>query len=93
MLMADPAVLSNLIDRYESLREALAAGPADPAGAADESHTELRRRIDDVSYTLCVSTGTRDVAAALAAARRRVDASGRPAVGSTPPRGKVTLVS
>lgn len=92
MLMADPAVLSNLIDRYESLREALATGPADSAGAADESHTELRRRIDDVSYTLCVSTGTRDIAAAVAAACRRVDASGRPAAGGAPFQAEVTLV-
>ncbi|MFD6419932.1 DUF5133 domain-containing protein [Streptomyces sp. NPDC060194] len=57
MLMAHPTVLRNLVDRYESLR---AAPKLDRAG---------RRRLEDTVYTLCVSTGTRDVEAALAQAR------------------------
>jgi hypothetical protein len=62
MLMAHPAVLRNLIDQYEALRVL----------HAEDGSEEVRRRLDDVSYTLCVSTGTRDIDAALAAARRRL---------------------
>ncbi|MEU9852426.1 DUF5133 domain-containing protein [Streptomyces sp. NPDC047974] len=62
MLMAHPAVLRGLIEQYE----ALAALRAQNGGA------EVRRRMDDLAYTLCVSTGTRDVDAALIAARHRL---------------------
>ncbi|MEJ8633094.1 DUF5133 domain-containing protein [Streptomyces sp. NPDC006475] len=62
MLMAHPAVLRNLIEQYETLKVLHAE-----AGSA-----EVRRRMDDVAYTLCVSTGTRDVDAALIAARHRL---------------------
>ncbi|MET9778749.1 DUF5133 domain-containing protein [Streptomyces sp. NPDC006367] len=62
MLMAHPAVLKDLVERYEALR----------ALHAEKGDEEARRRLDDVSYTLCVSTGTRDVGSALAAARHRV---------------------
>ena len=67
MLMAHPAVLTNLIEQYESQR-ALHAGAGSP---------DVRRRMDDVTYTLCVSTGTRDIDAALAAVRRRLAATRR----------------
>ncbi|MFD3454273.1 DUF5133 domain-containing protein [Streptomyces sp. NPDC058691] len=60
MLMAHPAVLNDLVDRYETL---CLLDPADPA---------VRRRLEDVSYTLCVATGTSDVDAALIAARLRL---------------------
>jgi hypothetical protein len=60
--MAHPAVLKDLVEQYESLR-ALHAENGSPAA---------RRRMDDVAYTLCVSTGTRDVDAALVVARRRL---------------------
>ncbi|MFJ4781891.1 DUF5133 domain-containing protein [Streptomyces sp. NPDC088794] len=62
MLMAHPAVLKDLVEQYETLC-ALHAENGSPAA---------RRRMDDVAYTLCVSTGTRDVDSALAAARRRL---------------------
>ncbi|MEV6794456.1 DUF5133 domain-containing protein [Streptomyces sp. NPDC051320] len=63
MLMAHPAVLEGLLDQYEALG----------ALHADQGDTEdARRRMEDVIYTLCVSTGTRDIGAALAAARRRL---------------------
>ncbi|MER6205992.1 DUF5133 domain-containing protein [Streptomyces sp. NPDC001642] len=62
MLMAHPAVLKDLVEQYETLR-ALHAENGTPAA---------RRRMDDVAYTLCVSTGTRDVDAALIAARHRL---------------------
>lgn len=60
--MAHPAVLRNLVEQYVTLRTL----------HAEDGGTEVRRRMDDVSYTLCVSTGTRDVDAALVAARHRL---------------------
>ncbi|WP_077063268.1 DUF5133 domain-containing protein [Streptomyces sp. MP131-18] len=62
MLMAHPDVLRNLIDQYETLGLLHTEGADDP---------EVRQRREDVAYTLCVSTGTRDVDAALAAARHQ----------------------
>ncbi|GAA3114763.1 DUF5133 domain-containing protein [Streptomyces echinatus] len=59
MLMAHPAVLRNLIAQYETLR----------ALHAEEGTEAVRQRMNDVAYTLCVSTGTRDVDTALVAAR------------------------
>ncbi|MEU0662879.1 DUF5133 domain-containing protein [Streptomyces lavendulocolor] len=66
MLMAHPAVLNDLVEQYEAL-QALHG----EAGAPD-----VRRRMEDVAYTLCVSTGTRDIDAALTAARNRLLAAG-----------------
>ncbi|MFJ7630944.1 DUF5133 domain-containing protein [Streptomyces sp. NPDC097595] len=63
MLMAHPAVLRNLIDQYETLA-ALDASRADSA--------QVRQCMNDVAYTLCVSTGTRDIDAALIAARHQL---------------------
>ncbi|MFI1330848.1 DUF5133 domain-containing protein [Streptomyces sp. NPDC020845] len=59
MLMAHPVVLRNLVHQYETLQalHAEAGGP------------EIRQRMDDVAYTLCISTGTQDVDTALVAAR------------------------
>ncbi|MBT2440335.1 DUF5133 domain-containing protein [Streptomyces sp. ISL-36] len=62
MLMAHPAVLNNLIEQYETLRVL----------HAENGSEEVRRRMDDIAYTLCISTGTRDVDAALIAARHRL---------------------
>ncbi|WP_373297704.1 DUF5133 domain-containing protein [Streptomyces lavendofoliae] len=64
--MAHPAVLRELVARYESLCTAskeLALAP------------DLKRRLDDVTYTLCVTTGTRRLDHALAAARARLAAT------------------
>ncbi|MEU0675920.1 DUF5133 domain-containing protein [Streptomyces sp. NPDC006172] len=55
MLMPHPAVLRKLVDEYEA---ATAAGPV-----------EGNARAQDLAYTLCVSTGTRDITLALEAAR------------------------
>lgn len=66
MLMAHPAVLEELLRRYEELRTRHGEGGE---GAA--------RRLEDVSYTLCVSTGTRDIVSALTAAREQVRRSAR----------------
>jgi hypothetical protein len=62
MLMAYPAVLTTLVEQYETLLTL----------HADKGNTDSRQRLEDVSYTLCVSTGTRDVDAALHAARQRL---------------------
>ncbi|MFI6206308.1 DUF5133 domain-containing protein [Streptomyces sp. NPDC051041] len=63
MLMAHPAVLRDLIEQYEALA-ALEASEADSA--------RVRQRMEDVAYTLCVSTGTRDIDTALIAARHQL---------------------
>lgn len=69
MLMAHPRILRNLVEQYEAL-SALHTGNGAP---------EARRRLEDIAYTLCVSTGTREVESALAAARRQlVMADGEP---------------
>nr|WP_180217699.1 DUF5133 domain-containing protein [Streptomyces albus] len=60
--MAHPTVLADLLARYETLRALDAA----------ERTPRSRQRLEDVSYTLCVSTGTREVSAALAEARRQL---------------------
>lgn len=62
MLMAHPAVLRNLIEQYDVLRilQAEDGGPV------------VRRRMDDMAYTLCVATGTRDIDAALITARHQL---------------------
>ncbi|GHG28066.1 DUF5133 domain-containing protein [Streptomyces filamentosus] len=62
MLMAHPAVLRELIEQYETFKML----------NAENGGEEVRRRMDDLAYTLCVSTGTRDVDAALIAARHRL---------------------
>ncbi|MFD3819894.1 DUF5133 domain-containing protein [Streptomyces rubiginosohelvolus] len=62
MLMAHPTVLRNLIEQYEALRVL----------HAENGGLEARQRMDDVAYTLCVSTGTSDVDSALVAARHRL---------------------
>lgn len=62
MLMAHPTVLAELIAQYETLH----------ALHAEDGSEEARQRLDDVAYTLCISTGTRDVDAALIAARHQL---------------------
>ncbi|ANB04048.1 hypothetical protein SAM40697_6840 [Streptomyces ambofaciens] len=65
MLMAHPAVLKDLIEQYETLQTL----------HAERGTEETRRRMEDVAYTLCVSTGTRDIDSAFLAARRRLDSA------------------
>ncbi|GGV27082.1 DUF5133 domain-containing protein [Streptomyces longisporoflavus] len=64
MLMAHPVVLKNLLQQYETLS----------ALHAENGTKEARQRMEDVAYTLCVSTGTRHIDAALIAARGRLSA-------------------
>ena len=62
MLMAHDAVLNKLLRQCEILH----------AVNAEEGTPEARRRLDDVEYTLCIATGTKDVDAAVIAARHRL---------------------
>ncbi|MBZ6231413.1 DUF5133 domain-containing protein [Streptomyces olivaceus] len=65
MLMPHPAMLRGLLKEYEA---AAANEPADATGAPGP-------RTRDLAYTLCVSTGTRDVGRALEAARLQLTAA------------------
>lgn len=67
--MAHPAILRNLVERYEELQV---------AGTAKDS-LENRRRLEDVTYTLCVSTGTRTIEDALRVAEEQLAAALDPA--------------
>ncbi|MFC8782440.1 DUF5133 domain-containing protein [Streptomyces nigra] len=66
MLMPHPTLLRRLVDEYEALMARTAPGerldPHDP-------------RVQDMAYTLCVSTGTREVGQALETARHMLAAS------------------
>lgn len=73
MLKACPAVLQDLLDQYEALSvlHEQGAGP------------RLRQLLEDLSYTLCVTTGTRDVQSALAAAWAQLATEPTPATPRT----------
>ncbi|KUM67128.1 hypothetical protein AQI70_36655 [Streptomyces curacoi] len=62
MLRAHPLLLRELVERCETLRRRLASG-----GGA-----ETRRQLEDVTYTLCVVTGTRQLDTALCGARQQL---------------------
>ncbi|MCX4878483.1 DUF5133 domain-containing protein [Streptomyces sp. NBC_00847] len=65
MLMPHPAVLRRLVEEYESVQ----------AEEAEQSGGRMSPRAQDLAYTLCVSTGTRDVRRALEAAHRLLAAT------------------
>ncbi|SDM76954.1 DUF5133 domain-containing protein [Actinacidiphila guanduensis] len=69
MLMAHPTVLRKLVERYQ----ALSALADEPGTTAEGVRPEVRQQLQDTVYTLCVSTGTREIGAALAAARAHID--------------------
>ncbi|MFE7358602.1 DUF5133 domain-containing protein [Streptomyces sp. NPDC057543] len=60
--MAHPAILWNLLEEYETLL----------ARETESGTAQIRRELDDVTYTLCVSTGTLTIAAALTAAQEQL---------------------
>ncbi|NED80456.1 DUF5133 domain-containing protein [Streptomyces sp. SID11233] len=62
MLMAHPVILRNLLEQYDTLRLL----------HAENGSPEVQQRMDDLAYTLCVSTGTRDIDSALVAARHQL---------------------
>ncbi|MFH8441717.1 DUF5133 domain-containing protein [Streptomyces sp. NPDC018026] len=72
MLMPHPAVLRGLLEEYE------AAAANESADATGEPGPRTR----DLAYTLCVSTGTRDVRQALETARRHLAEAVRGALQS-----------
>ncbi|GAP47703.1 DUF5133 domain-containing protein [Streptomyces azureus] len=74
MLMPHPAVLRRLVNEYEVLSAAVAASEqADPS-----------TRLHDLAYTLCVSTGTRDVERALEVAHQWLATAPAPVREITP---------
>ncbi|MET9683789.1 DUF5133 domain-containing protein [Streptomyces coeruleorubidus] len=75
MLRPHPAVLRRLVDEYEALSAAVAA--SEPA--------DLSTRERDLAYTLCVSTGTRDVERALEVAHQWLATAPAPVRETTPP--------
>ncbi|MGK5693288.1 DUF5133 domain-containing protein [Streptomyces sp. URMC 128] len=62
MITAHPSLLRELVERCETLKHRLAA----------DNSAETARRLDDAAYTLCVTTGTRQLDTALFAARRQL---------------------
>lgn len=62
MLRAHPSLLRELVERCETLRRRWASG-----GSA-----ETRRQLEEVTYTLCLATGTRQLDTALYVARQQL---------------------
>jgi hypothetical protein len=62
VLRANPSLLRELVERCDTLRRSLTAGES----------PQVRRSLEDVTYTLCVVTGTRQLDAALYVARRQL---------------------
>lgn len=67
MLMPHPTMLRRLVEEYEALMAHQGDGEDGPG-----RHV---LRAQDLAYTLCVSTGTREVGRALEAARRLLAAT------------------
>ncbi|GAA0464986.1 DUF5133 domain-containing protein [Streptomyces olivaceiscleroticus] len=62
MLLPSPETLRNLVARYEELQ----------VRHSEEGSYETARCLEDITYTLCVSTGTRTPEDALAVAERHL---------------------
>ncbi|MEW2516643.1 DUF5133 domain-containing protein [Actinacidiphila alni] len=75
-MSARPAVLRELLERYERL------SAQSPEVLAEPRIGDLLR---DTAYTLCVTTGTRDIDAALAAARARLAGTAKATVPAPAP--------
>ncbi|WP_037914701.1 DUF5133 domain-containing protein [Actinacidiphila yeochonensis] len=71
MLMAHPTVLTKLVERYEALRLLVEEQHAD----GSDSDSNVLQQLQDTMYTLCVSTGTRQISDALSAARAHIERS------------------
>jgi len=72
MLMPQPATLRKLVEEYEAIT----------ARRAESGAAKPDQRARDLEYTLCVSTGTRDVRSALEAARRHLATAQQPVVAT-----------
>jgi hypothetical protein len=73
MLMAHPTVLRTLVERYETLRALADQYGADGVQAVGSGDPLVRQQLQDTVYTLCVSTGTREIGPALAAAHEHME--------------------
>ncbi|GGZ00313.1 DUF5133 domain-containing protein [Streptomyces poonensis] len=80
MLKPHPAVLRKLVEEYEKVS-------AEKAHEGEERDGRPDRRAQDLAYTLCVSTGTRDVRRALEEAYRLLAAEQEPVPGGRRPYG------
>ncbi|MGI5380449.1 DUF5133 domain-containing protein [Streptomyces sp. CA-251387] len=76
MLIPHPAILRRLVEEYETLMA------HEDDGTDGTRRRELRAQ--DLAYTLCVSTGTREVGRALETARRLLAAAYDPAAPVQP---------
>jgi len=83
VLKPHPLILRDLVKQYEEFR----------ARESERSSYETRRQLADLSYTLCVSTGTRTVEAALAFAARQLDADLAEAAHGRPLPASLQLAS
>ncbi|WP_238431428.1 DUF5133 domain-containing protein [Streptomyces cavernae] len=81
VLMPHPAILRKLVEEYEALA----------AEGAEDARSGTSGRAQDLAYTLCVSTGTREVGQALAVARRQLAAAYAPL--PTPPPLRTTVAA
>ncbi|MFB6933823.1 DUF5133 domain-containing protein [Streptomyces chartreusis] len=71
MLTPHPAILRRLVEEYEALMA--------HKGEVPDAGRRRELRVQDLAYTLCVSTGTREVGQALARARDMLAAAREPA--------------
>lgn len=84
MLTAHPALLRNLVEQYRTLHER----------HAEQGSSEIRRQLEDVTYTLCVSTGTCTVEEALAVAEQQLAAAlASPPATAVPAPGDTELTA
>ncbi|MFJ9536161.1 DUF5133 domain-containing protein [Streptomyces sp. NPDC101225] len=74
MLTPHPAVLRRLVEEYEAALAEDAATGSTAAGTREQ----------DLAYTLCVSTGTRDAGHALWTAHRMLAATAAPDTAGAP---------
>ena len=74
MLTPDPKVIRALLSRYADVQLRFSERPTQ----------ELQWQLDDVTYTLCVSTGTRCVSDALLAADRVLEEAAATRSGEEP---------
>ncbi|KMS77076.1 hypothetical protein ACM01_00015 [Streptomyces viridochromogenes] len=75
MLMPHPTMLRRLVEEYETLMSHPGGGDME---GSDDGTGQRVLRAQDLAYTLCVSTGTREVGRALEAARRLLAAAHDP---------------
>ncbi|GAA2252053.1 DUF5133 domain-containing protein [Streptomyces ruber] len=87
MLKPHPVILRKLVEEYEELTAQTAHEGEERDGRANS------RRAQDLAYTLCVSTGTRDVRRALEEAHRLLAAAQEPVPGVRRPQGTAAGVA